>query len=45
MRKIFFLGLCYIIEGNNDLAIDEYKILKEKNNELADELFKLIFNK
>jgi len=33
------------LKKNNDLAINEYKILKEIDKDLADELFDIIFKK
>lgn len=41
----YLLGLCYVVEKNNDLAINEYKTLKEIDKDLADELFEIIFEK
>jgi len=37
------LGLAYIIIGDKGSALDEYKILKEIDKELANKLFNAIY--
>jgi tetratricopeptide (TPR) repeat protein len=37
------LGLAYIITGDKGSALDEYKILKEIDKELANKLFNAIY--
>ncbi len=39
----FNLGLSYFLIGDNNSAVNEYKILKELNIDLANELFDLIY--
>lgn len=41
----YYFGIYYIWEDNHDLAVNEYKILKEIDKELAEQLFELIFKK
>ena len=38
----YVLGLCYVALGEKDLAMEEYKILKTLDEQVADELFKQI---
>jgi len=37
------LGLCYLLIGDKNSALNEYKILKELDIDLANELFDLIY--
>jgi len=39
----FLLGVNYTCENNRDFAINEYKVLKEIDKDLAEQLFELIF--
>ncbi len=39
----YILGISYLLIGDKGSALDEYKILKDLNKELANELFDLIY--
>ncbi len=39
----FNIGVFYINEGRKDAALDEYKILKKLNKDLAENLFDQIY--
>lgn len=39
----YFLSLVYLDKGEKELSLDEYKILKKINEELANKLFESIY--
>ena len=41
----YYLGMAYLFSGNRNAALKEYKILKPLNAKLADELFKVIYDR
>jgi tetratricopeptide (TPR) repeat protein len=37
------LGMVYLVQGDRNSALDEYKILKDLDQDIADQLFDLIY--
>ena len=39
----YSLGMIYLVQGDKNAALDEYKILKDLDQDIADQLFDMIY--